>query len=92
MGIVGAADTSVGRSSGVSHAPYDVRVTSLWWLRLVILVLGVTVGMALLLSHHVLLGGLILLMAVVRGVLVLTLWKRRAAFRTRRGGGFGRLP
>lgn len=66
-------------------------VTSLWWLRLLILVLGVAVGTVLLLSHHVLLGALILLMAVARGLLVLTVWKRRAAFRTRRGGGFGRL-
>jgi hypothetical protein len=53
--------------------------------------IGVAVGVVLLLSHHVLLGVLILFLAVARGALVLTLWKRRAAYRTRRGGGFGRL-
>jgi hypothetical protein len=85
------ADIAVVGRSGVTGATYDVSVTSLWWLRLVIMFIGVAVGVMLLLSHHVLVGGLILLLAVARGVLVLTLWKRRAAFRTRRGGGFGRL-
>jgi hypothetical protein len=68
-----------------------VRVTSLWLLRLAIMFVGVAVGVVLLLSHHVLLGGLILFLAVARGALVLTLWKRRTEYRTRRGGGFGRL-
>ncbi|MGB7052347.1 MAG: hypothetical protein WBG41_12310 [Acidimicrobiales bacterium] len=65
-------------------------MTSLWSLRLVIMVIGVAVGVVFLLSHHVLLGALIVFLAVARGALVLTLWKRRAAFRTRRDGGFGR--
>jgi hypothetical protein len=80
----------VGRS-GVTGAPYDVRVNSVWWLRLVIMFVGVAVGVVLLVSHHVLIGVLILFLAVARAALVLTIWKRRAAFRTRRGGGFGRL-
>ncbi len=71
--------------------PYDGLVTSVWLLRLVILLLGTAVGVVLLVSHHLLLGTLILVMAIARGALVLTVLKRRSAFRTRRGGGFGTL-
>ena len=60
-------------------------------LRVVLVVLGLTLGLVLLSQGHVLVGGLISAMAVVRGVLLYR-WQARAADRMSRREAFqGRM-
>jgi Flp pilus assembly protein TadB len=60
-------------------------------LRLVIAALVAALGVALWVSGHVLIGGLILALAVVRLVLFFTMRRRRNQWRQRRGGIPGHL-
>ena len=65
-------------------------MTSLWWLRWLMVVIGSLIGAVLILSHHVIIGVLILAMAMARAsVLVTAVRKRRAALRAGRAGRFG---
>jgi hypothetical protein len=64
-------------------------MTAVWFLRWVIVMIAAALGTVLIVRHHVLIGILVLAMAVVRATLLVALRKRRAAFRTRRGGRFG---
>jgi len=64
-------------------------VTSVWWLRWVMVVIGVAIGLVLLADHNVVLGVLVLAMALVRVVLLVTRLNRRTAFQSRRRGGSG---
>jgi len=52
-------------------------------------VIGSLIGAVLILSHHVIIGVLILAMAMVRAAVLVAVRKRRAALRTRRVGRFG---
>jgi uncharacterized membrane protein len=64
-------------------------VRSVWWLRWVIVVIAALIGIVLISSHHVLLGILFVAMAIARIALLLTVRKRRAAFREGRRGRLG---
>jgi len=60
-----------------------------WWLRWLIVALGVALGVVLIARSNVLLGGLILVMALSRAAILVAVRKRRAAFRGPRRGRFG---
>jgi cytochrome b561 len=62
---------------------------SVRWLRWVAVALGVAIGAVLVLSRHWLIGVLILALALVRASVLVTVRKRRAAFRTRRADWLG---
>jgi len=64
-------------------------MTSLWWLRWLMVVIGSLIGAVLILSHHVIIGVLILAMAMARASVLVTVRKRRAALRAGRAGRFG---
>ncbi|MGD0439391.1 MAG: hypothetical protein ABSB52_02080 [Acidimicrobiales bacterium] len=64
-------------------------MTSVWWLRWLMVVIGSLIGAVLILGHHVIIGVLILAMAMVRAAVLVAVRKRRAALRTRRVGRFG---
>jgi hypothetical protein len=61
----------------------------LWWLRWLVVAIGASLGALLIVSHHMIIGALILAMALVRAAILVTVRKRRAAFRSRRAGRFG---
>jgi hypothetical protein len=56
-------------------------MTALWWLRWAVVAIAVVIGVVLISRHAVLIGGLILLLAFVRGVLLVAIRRRRAAWR-----------
>jgi hypothetical protein len=68
-------------------------MTSVLWLRWILVAIGVVVGVLLLTHHHVLFGILLLAMAGVRAAIVVALGRRRgwrrAAWQARRPGRFG---
>jgi hypothetical protein len=72
-----------------SGAAYRGSVTSVWWLRWLIVAIGAVVGVVLIARHNVLIGALILVMAVSRAAILVAIAKRRAGFRARRRGRFG---
>jgi len=56
---------------------------SMWWLRLLIIGLGATLGAVLLVDGNVLIGALVLALAVTRLVMVLGMRRRRRAMMAR---------
>jgi hypothetical protein len=64
-------------------------MTSVWWLRWAMVVVGVAIGVFLLAQHDVVLGVLILAMALLRVGLLVANRNRRAAFQSRRRDRFG---
>lgn len=72
---------------GPGRRSYDEKVTSTWWLRWVMVILGAAIGAVLLLGHHVLIGIVILAMALIRALVLVSVRKRRAARRARRAAG-----
>jgi hypothetical protein len=65
-------------------------MTSIWWLRWVFVLIAAALGLVLISRHILLIGVLIVAMAVARATLLLAVRKRRAAFRARRVGRYGR--
>ena len=57
-----------------------------WWLRWLIVVLGVALGLALVATDHWLIGVLVLALALARAALLIRIQRRRAQFRERRDG------
>ncbi|MGD0984839.1 MAG: hypothetical protein ABSA65_13645 [Acidimicrobiales bacterium] len=64
-------------------------MSSVWWLRWLMVVIGALIGLLLVSGHHMIIGTLILAMATVRAAALVTVRKRRAALRAGRAGGFG---
>ncbi|HXY27481.1 MAG TPA: hypothetical protein VEH82_04305 [Acidimicrobiales bacterium] len=62
------------------------------WLRWLIVVLGVALGLALVDTDHWLLGVLVLALALARAALLIRVQRRRAQFRDRRDGFGPRRP
>jgi len=60
-------------------------MTSVWWLRWIVVALGVAIGLVLIDRGAVLIGVLVLAAAVARALLLLTIRRRRATFWARRG-------
>ena len=71
---------------------YHERMASVWWLRWVIVGIALLIGVVLIGSHHMLIGILILALATARAYLLVTIRKRREAFRARRTDRFGPPP
>ena len=59
-------------------------MSSIWWLRWVVVAIGVTLGVILIARHNVLVGALILVMAVSRAAILVAIRRRRSAFRNGR--------
>ena len=68
---------------------YREPMTSVWWLRWVLVAIGAALGVILIARGNVLIGGLILVMALARAAVLVALRKRRATFRATRRGRFG---
>jgi len=64
-------------------------MASVWWLRWVIVALGAAIGIVLVMTQHTVLGLLILVLAGARALLLLSIRRRRAAWRQ---GRFGPPP
>ena len=65
-------------------------MTSVWWVRWVLVALGAALGVILIARDNVLIGGLILVMALARAAILMAIRKRRASARAKRNGRFGR--
>ena len=72
-----------------SDLSYRGQMSSVWWLRWLMVVIGALIGLVLVSSHHMIIGVLILAMATVRAAVLVTARKRRAALRASRASRFG---
>lgn len=63
---------------------YHGSMSSVWWLRWVVVAIAVLIGAVLVDSGHLLIGVLVLALAASRIALLLAVRRRRAAFRAAR--------
>jgi hypothetical protein len=64
--------------------PYHGSMSSVWWLRWVVVAIAALIGVVLVGSGHLLIGVLVMALAASRVALLFAIRRRRAAFRAAR--------